>query len=176
MPNILLRPRAVRAVEPPATSALATVYGEATFVDAFAIELEGPRPHDLGALAMRALGRSGPALRTALGLRDAAVSLFGLKTTRDIRARLLADGGDRIGFFPVISRTEREIILGEDDAHLDFRLSLSIQPAAGGATDDLVATTVVHCNNGLGRIYLAAIMPGHKIVARSALRKAVAAG
>ena len=173
MTSVLSRCRTVRAVRPPAASALAPFYDEATFVDAFAIRLEGPGPHDLERLARRGVEHPGRGLRTALGLRDAAVSLFGIKTSRAIRDRLLVEQADRVGFFPVRSRGEREIILGEDDRHLDFRLSVSLQPARDGEGDDLVATTVVHCNNGFGHIYLAAIMPGHKLIVPSLLRKAV---
>lgn len=169
---LLSRCPSVRAIRPPNGAALAPFYDEATFADAFAIRLDGSGPHDLERLARRALERPGPGLRAAMGLRDRAVSLFGIKTSGDIRDRLLAARAGRIGLFPVKSRTEREIVVGEDDRHLDFRLSLSLQPAPDGETD-LVATTVVHCNNGLGHIYLAAIMPGHKLIVRSLLRKAV---
>ena len=174
MTSVLERCRTVRAVSPPAGSALACFYDEATFVDAFAVRLDGSGPHDLDRLAARAIERPGAGLRAALGLRDAMVSRLGLKTSDAIRHRLLAERGDRVGFFPVKSRGTREIILGEDDRHLDFRLSISLQTAPGGETD-LVATTVVHCNNGFGHIYLAAIMPGHKLIVPSMLRKAVRA-
>lgn len=172
MMSVLTGYRSVRAVSPPTASALAPFYDEATFVDAFAIRLRVPGPHDLGRLATRLIEQPGPGLRAALGLRDAVVSRFGVKTSAAIRDRLLAERRDHVGFFPVKSRTEREIILGEDDMHLDFRLSVSLQPSRDGGTD-LVATTVVHCNNGLGHIYLAAIMPGHKLIVPSMLRKAV---
>ncbi|WP_342447330.1 DUF2867 domain-containing protein [Methylobacterium platani] len=90
-----------------------------------------------------------------------------------MRARLKADGRDRIDFFPVLSRSEREIVLGEDDIHLDFCLSLLLSPSLDGRAD-LVATTVVRCRNRLGRAYLAAIMPGHVLVVRSVLKRAAA--
>jgi hypothetical protein len=38
-----------------------------------------------------------------------------VRTSGQIRTRLETGGRDRIGFFPVLSRSDREIVLGEDD-------------------------------------------------------------
>jgi hypothetical protein len=39
-----------------------------------------------------------------------------------------------------------------------------------------VATTVVHCHNTLGRVYLAVIAPFHRRIVRSALQRAARRG
>ena len=130
-------------------------------------------PPDAGGIdviAERALGHPGPMFRTALALRDAAMGMFGVKTSDHMRAELAGRSADRIDFFPVLSRSPTEIILGEDDRHLDFRVSLLLREAAGRR--ELAATTVVHCHGLLGRVYLATIMAGHVMVIRSALAKA----
>ena len=158
---------------PPAECAVASRYPGADLVDAFAVTLPGPGPHDLSRLAQEALSNPAPWITAAVALGDAAVRLFGVETSGAMRARLKADGRDRIDFFPVLSRSEREIVLGEDDRHLDFRLSLLLSQRPDGR-EDLVATTVVRCRNRLGHAYLAAIMPGHILVVRSALRRAAA--
>jgi hypothetical protein len=81
----------------------------------------------------------------SLGVHDCR-SLSGVKTSAQLRKRLVRDGGDRIDFFMVLSRAEREIVLGEDDRHLDFRASLLIRRSAEHAHSELIAT-VVHCHN-----------------------------
>ena len=104
-------------------------------------------------------------------LRDTAVSAFGLKTSEQVRERLRRDGADHIDFFPVLSRSASEIVLGEDDRHLDFRVSLLLRQIGAGRSE-LVATTVVNCHGRLGRTYLWTILIGHVAVVRSALAKA----
>ena len=65
------------------------------------------------------------------------------------------------------------ILLGEDDRHLDFRLSVLRQ--RGGTADWVVVSTVVRFNNWLGRAYFLPVRPLHQLIVpailRSALRK-----
>jgi hypothetical protein len=165
----------VRTVSPPSACSLASWYDGADLVDAFAVTLPGNGPHNLSRLAERALGEPAPWVTAAMALRDIAVRPFGVGTSRDMRRRLEREGRDRIDFFPVISRTGREIVIGADDRHLDFRLSLLLLARPDGR-EDLVATTVVHCRNRFGRAYLATILPGHVLVVCSMLRRAVERG
>ncbi len=103
-----------------------------------------------------------------MALRNTLVRPFKLKT--DLR-RLPAARG-RIGMFPVLEETPQEMLMGLDDRHLDFRLSVSVRPAAAGVRS-LTITTVVHTHNRLGRLYLAAILPFHRLIARRLLVRAV---
>ena len=41
---------------------------------------------------------------------------------------------------------------------------------------ELVVVTVVHCHNWLGRTYLAAITPFHRVIARASLEQAARGG
>ncbi len=173
MPDLSPPPRKrtdVRPVPLPSDCALTSWYAGADLADAFAVRLPGPGPHDVSRLAEEAFSNPAAWVTTAMWLRDAAVRPFGVRTSGEIRTRLETGGRDRIDFFPVLSRSDREIVLGEDDRHLDFRLSLLLSQRLDGG-EDLVATTVVRCRNLLGRAYLAAITPGHVLVVRSVLRR-----
>jgi len=77
---------------------------------------------------------------------------------------------ERIYIFRVYKIARDEAILGEDDKHLDFRIS--VQRRSG----DIVVTKVVHCHNLLGRLYLALITPFHRLVVKSMLRRAARRG
>ena len=72
---------------------------------------------------------------------------------------------DKLGPFPVQLETDHEIIAGFDDRHLDFRVS--ILSRAGVVS----LATWVHTHNLGGRLYLAAIMPFHILIARNALTR-----
>lgn len=97
-----------------------------------------------------------------MALRNLVVAPLGLKTELSLENAET----DMLGPFPVVTRTENEIILGLDDKHLDFRLSFMTDGThAYGAT-------WVRRNNWLGRIYLAVIMPFHILIVRQAIGRA----
>jgi hypothetical protein len=98
-------------------------------------------------------------------LRAALVAPFGLKASGVDEP---APGGV-IGIFPVLTESPERMILGFDDRHLDFRIVVDAAPAAGGR--QVTTTTLVKTHNLLGRTYLAAILPFHRVVARVMLRR-----
>ncbi len=61
---------------------------------------------------------------------------------------------NRVGIFPVISSSAERVVLGFDDLHLDFRIVVDVT-ALDETARRVTATTLVHRNNLLGRIYLA---------------------
>ena len=72
---------------------------------------------------------------------------------------------DKIGPFPVEMENEHELIAGFNDKHLDFRVSVISQ------NGKVYLATWVHPHNIGGRLYLAAIMPFHIMIARNALKR-----
>ena len=71
--------------------------------------------------------------------------------------------GDRAGLFHVVARAADEILLGEDDAHLDFRVSLMVRD--GAAT----VSAVVRFHGALGRVYFFFVKPMHGHIVRGRL-------
>ncbi|RAX27184.1 DUF2867 domain-containing protein, partial [Enterococcus sp. HPCN18] len=53
-----------------------------------------------------------------------------------------------------------------------FKASVLVRALADDARRELVATTVVHCNNRFGHVYLFVIGPFHRLVVRSSLARA----
>lgn len=155
---------------PPTTSLIGDWYRNADLLDAYCVPL--PADHgDALQVARATLGQPEGWFRVLIRIRDAIMGCFGVKTSTQMVHTL--DAADRVDFFPLITNTEHEVILGEDDLHLDFRLSLFIQRTAG-QPDLLIATTAVRCHNPLGRIYLWMITPFHHLVVRAKLGRAAA--
>lgn len=102
------------------------------------------------------------------GLRNRIATLFGLKAGLH---HSTAAAQQHIGIFPVLAESPQEILLGLDDRHLDFRLVVSVQAGTAGG-QRITVTTVVHTHNLLGRVYLAAILPFHRLIARTMLDRA----
>jgi hypothetical protein len=152
---------------------LALRYPGADLLDAYAITLPAEASGDIDRLARAVMGRPAGWTRALMRVRDAVMAPLGVKTSGSIARE---GRGERIDFFPVLERSSRELVLGEDDRHLDFRTSVLVREMVVGGGRELVATTVVHCHNLLGRAYLTAIVPFHRVIVRSYLTRAARRG
>ena len=104
-------------------------------------------------------------------LRDVIVARFGIRTAKQMEAR----PGTRIGIFRIFAVSDDEIIVGEDDSHLDFRLSV-LRNRDAGPHGSITMSSVVHCHNWVGRAYILLIRPFHKLIVRRSLARAVKGG
>lgn len=150
--------------------AVADAYPSVNLADAFSVALPPQASDDAETLARYIFSHQPAWIPALTGLRDTLVAGLGLKTARQLQHQQ-SDG--RVAFFRIYSRSPREIVLGEDDAHLDFRLSVRV---VGSSDRQLVLSTVVHCHNRLGRSYLRLISPFHRAVVRASLLGAARAG
>ena len=155
----------VKPVALPAQCAVASAYASTNLADAFAIQLPLGTSNDPELMARFLFSHQPSWIQWLINIRDAIVASFGLKTAQQLTTLSNEAGADRIGIFKVYSRTETEIVMGEDDKHLDFRLSVlrtsGLSPTLGG---QLTLSTVVHCHNLLGRTYIGVIAPFHRQV------------
>ncbi|HEV7318435.1 MAG TPA: DUF2867 domain-containing protein [Ensifer sp.] len=129
----------------------------ADWADRFELALDG-KGMTAAEAAERSLGRSPRWVRNLLRIRNGAVSIIGLKTAAPGPGRL-----GLVGAFPVLEKSDDEVVLGLDDKHLDFRIVVDVR--AGSAVNQIVGvTTLIRRHNALGRVYLAAVMPFHKMI------------
>ncbi len=143
---------AVETVALPADSALWEFHQPGDFIDGYRIKAPYT-PHRAAEIAMRF-----PLwVHVLLGLRQIIMWPFGLKGK--------GAGGDSVAIFPVEKDTEDELVLGFDDKHLDFRISILSRDG------HLYCATWVHRHNWLGRVYLAAVMPFHIIITKQMLAR-----
>jgi hypothetical protein len=142
-----------------------SVLAGAQFADAFRVTVADA---DLDArdAAERIFSRSPRWVEALVDLRNMIVAPFGLKTSGEGEPY----AGGMIGLFPILSETPERLVAGFDDHHLDFRVVVDVAPASSGR--DVTATTLVLTHNRLGRAYLAAIMPFHRLIARTLLKQA----
>jgi hypothetical protein len=167
----------VSTVALPAASRATRFYASPNLADAYAVPLPEAATRDPETLARFLFAQQAPWVGRMLGLRDAVVSVFGLKTTRDLQRATESPPVPRIAFFRIYEKDANEILLGEDDRHLDFRIAVRCEPdAASPGSRRLVVCTVVQCHNLLGRLYILAIAPWHRVIVRSGLRHAARAG
>lgn len=112
-----------------------------------------------------------------MNLRNRIVKLFGLKTGASIKEQMndpstiSLEKGKQLGIFKVFDRNEKEIILGENDKHLDFRVSLMTDQEKD--QPKLLITTIVSFHNWFGKLYFLPVKPFHKIIVRSMLKRTI---
>jgi hypothetical protein len=167
--------RHVERVPLPEEASIAVLYPGSNLADAYAVRLPHLAQRDPESLARFMFARQPGWVAALLGLRDLLVAGFGLKTARQLQQTGQSAPRQHVGIFRIYSRSEREIVLGEDDKHLDFRISVLCRPDDGDH-DRVIVTTAVHCHNRLGRLYIWLIAPFHTLVVRSTLSRAARAG
>jgi hypothetical protein len=172
------RARTPCAVPLSADSRIANLFAGADLADAYAIQLPSTSTDDIETLVRFVLDSQASWFRALLRLRDVLVAGFGIKTSRQLRDAPVENAAPRIFIFRVYAVYVDEMILGEDDKHLDFRASVRLRSDHGPSAlvREIVLTTVVHCHNRLGRCYIALIRPFHRLVVRSMLRQAALRG
>ena len=161
----------------PAQSGVTRLYPSVHLADAFAIRLPGDASADPDVLARFIFSHQPAWVGGLMRVRDLVVARFGLKTARDLATLAQGAAAERVGIFRIYSTDEREIVVGEDDRHLDFRVSVLCSGQAAPETcKELTVSTVVHCHNLLGRTYILAIAPFHRMVVKASLRRAARSG
>jgi Protein of unknown function (DUF2867) len=155
----------MRPIAVPAPFDCSVVMPSADFSDAFALDVDEP---DLDALTAtrRAFARQPGWIAHLLAVRNALVKPFGLKPGADTTL----PASRRIGIFPIVTASPDRVVLGFDDTHLDFRIVVDVQTKSP-TTRRVTVTTLVHRNNLLGRVYLATIMPFHKLIVPTMLAR-----
>lgn len=129
---------------------------KADFYDCYSVVLDEPGL-SLETAAKRVFENDPKWIVMLLAIRNFIVKPFGLRgalPTGDARE-------DVISFFPVVSRTLNELVLGFDDKHLDFRIVVSKR---NGQPNTLNVATLVKRNNLLGKIYLFFVKPFHRVI------------
>ncbi|MDH6250745.1 hypothetical protein M2347_000472 [Chryseobacterium sp. H1D6B] len=110
-------------------------------------------------------------IKKLFSFRNKIVKVFGLKTPEDQEKKEVKyEPGDQIGLFKVINKTNNEIIIGEDDKHLNFQVSLLLDNEdSRNHKRKLTITTIVKYNNWWGKLYFFPVKPFHKLIVPSML-------
>lgn len=148
----------------------------AHFWDAYATPDPAPEASALQAwldLAVRTPGWT----RRLMALRNRLVRLVGLQDLGQLDGGLSAGRpqaaryrvGDRVGIFTIRHLDAREVVMGQDDKHLDVQVSLCKREQDGRSV--VVLGTVVHVHNTLGHAYMAVVKPFHRRIVRAMLAR-----
>jgi hypothetical protein len=150
------------ATEVPATPLLADALPRVDWTDAHAVACRPGLPTDPQVWA-DAVFRDPPRwVLGLLGLREALVGLVGIARGGSSSFDTVARREDAVAG----EVAEREVLLGTDERHLDFRASVLREPGR------VVLSTVVRLHNARGRAYFALVKPVHPVIVRAMLTRA----
>ncbi|RXM38262.1 DUF2867 domain-containing protein [Chryseobacterium sp. CH21] len=170
----------IKKTEFPEKSILSQNKKDFDYTDSFEGELgAGAQNIDITEIG-KAFFTSGPKWgKKMFALRNKVVRLFGLKTGSKTENKLTEQGfkcevGERLGIFKVFDKTNNEIILGEDDKHLDFRVSLLFDKNKNEKDVNFLAiSTTVKFHNWLGILYFLPVRPFHKLIVPAMLKNMI---
>lgn len=174
----------VRETEVPAGTVIHTRLLGADFFDAYTVA--DPRP---GTSALQTwlevVARTPRWTEHLLAVRNKLVRLVGLKGVGRLQdmhppasGASPADAGsyrvgDQVGIFVIRHLSDTEVVMGQDDKHLDVQVSLTKHVGKSGAPAAIALSTVVHIHNTLGHAYMAVITPFHRRIVRVMMQRLV---
>lgn len=170
----------IKKAEFPEKSILSQGKKDFDYMDSFQGELANDgRNIDISEIG-KAFFTSGPKWgKKMFAFRNKVMGLFGLKTGSEneklqTEKSFECEVGDRAGLFKVFDKTSNEIVLGEDDKHLDFRVSILIDKSKKGINkSSLTISTTVKFHNWLGVLYFLPVRPFHKLIVPAMLKNMI---
>lgn len=165
----------------PAESHLPQSLRQIDFGDAYEVRLN---KHELSATGayIAVFGSEPTWVRWLMKLRGRIAALFGITHDFDSGKKIDIDHpernvfvvGERLGPFTVRLVTENEFVVGDDDKHLNFRISTLRFERDGVAY--ITISTGVEIHNRLGHAYMFVVKPFHRLIAPWMIRQAAIAG
>jgi hypothetical protein len=171
-------PQPIRAVNMPAESVLNSSLRRIDFVDAYELRLSKPEIQTSDAYVV--IFCYPPTwVQVLMNLRGYIAIRLGLthpfdtfEIAPDEYPKVVT--GARVGSFTVQSVDPSELIVGDDDKHLNFRISTMKTEREGQFY--ITVSTAVEIHNMLGRAYMFVVKPFHRFLAPYMLRRAALSG
>ena len=101
-------------------------------------------------------------------IRNYLVKFFGLKTDISTNNNHFVEGA-YIGFFKIYHIYAHGVLMGVDDKHLNFRVSIY---NSSQKYYNIKCSTLVQYNNSTGKIYMTLIKPFHRLIVKAMLKNA----
>ncbi|SFP70969.1 DUF2867 domain-containing protein [Hymenobacter arizonensis] len=153
------------------TSLIRQALPQVDFLDAYCLDLP-PGSQLTASEAAQACLQQAPAwVLWLMRLRNALVKKLSLATTLPPGMQLLhrpLEPGDFVGPFRTFAASPTEVLLGLNDRHLDFRVSVLVAQEPDATR--VFMSTAVQYHNLAGRLYFAVVRPFHAAVVPAMLR------
>lgn len=162
-------------LEFPPKSIINESFGKADYLDIYSISFQNPQNYSIDYLTGLFFTSMPNWIKNLLSFRNFIVKFFGLQGG-DIDQLKEPDKsvhyviGSEAVIFKVSDRNDDEIVMADNDKHLNFRTSLMIEKTDDNDIFNFYSATIVHYNNIWGRLYFLPVKPFHKLIIRTMLR------
>ena len=156
----------VKAFAIPSTPMIQTALSKTDFSDCFATTNHS---ESLDSISKEIFGKLPKWVRPLLHLRNFLVKFLGLKMEMPKGYHNRFEPGGYVGFFKIFEVSSTEILLGLNDKHLDFRVSILKDSSP---IYNIKVSTLVSFNNKLGSYYMKVVAPFHVLVIQSMIKQA----
>lgn len=156
----------VKEENTPKTEAIKNALNQVDFNDTFSTT---NHKDDLKTVAHLIFGTFPKWVSTLMKLRNTLVKPFGLKVEMPKDYNVDYKVGSYSGFFKIFDILDNELVLGADDKHLNFRVSIynSKEPSF-----NIKVSTLVEYKNTFAKVYMAIVAPFHRVVIKSMIKRA----
>lgn len=159
----------------PPKSIINKSFGKIDYFDTYCIFIQNPQNYSIDYLTGLFFTSMPNWIKNLLSFRNFFVKFFGLqggnidKLKEPDKSVYYAIGSEAV-IFKVSDRNENEIVMADNDKHLNFRTSLMIEKADDKNIFNFYSATIVHYNNIWGRFYFLPVKPFHKLIIRTMLK------
>ena len=150
--------------------------GSVDYIDSFMVKVKDTKGYSIDYLSSLFFLSFPDWVKSLMKIRNIIVKPFGLATgdgdneQDGVDESVYYEIGDRLVFFEVIQRNEKEIVMAEDDKHLYFKTSILVEKNHDENSYSVHVNTFVKFHNPLGRIYFLPVKPFHKLIIKSLLK------
>ncbi len=158
----------ITSVDLPEQSVIKHFIESLDYVDAYKVKLTN-ESQDASAIYRAIFNHPPKWVMVLMNIRNKIVGIFGLDTGAGSKVEEIEKLtiGDKHGVFRIFDIQTNEIIAGEDDSHLNFRVSVLKENGY------LTLSTLVHYNSKFGKVYFFIVKPFHKVVVKVMMNKAI---
>ena len=157
----------------PEHSKIHTALASPDYSEAYRVVLPNGIQTDVSSATRAILFEQSPRwIDSLMELRNKFAKWSGLKIAIIDRNEVLENFSfdrETLGLFHVYGYDNREVILGEDDKHLDFRVSIHVSDSA---PQEVTVSTVIDFKNWFGRLYFIPVSFFHRLMVKFLLRNA----
>lgn len=152
----------------PNTDLISKALTKIDFTDTFATT---NRVESLEVITRKILGKAPFWVRIMMQIRNTVVRLFGIRAEKGMPQVSPFVVGEKIAFFEIMAIDKDEVILGANDKHLNFRVSV-LRENDNAVQFNVKVTTIVQYLNTFGKIYMTIVKPFHKLVVKRMVAQA----
>jgi len=159
----------------PQDSIIGKSFGKADYTDTFKVPVYNCQDYSIDYLTALFFTSVPAWINSLLSLRHLLGKLIGLhggavRNFKEPDQSLRYEIGSKAVLFKVYDRNDAEIVMADNDKHLNFRTSLFLERVKDKDHGYLYSSTIVHYNNIFGRIYFFPVKPFHQLIIKTMLK------